>query len=191
MATFKQVMEAVIKQVFATQVASVAKQVEATAKQAIKQFCPNEQEVAGLVKHEVEKVISDVAKKLVYHLLGVEDRFGSQNYREYSDGLHLLASKFQPDIDALLRQTDLGKLMQEAMTSNLQKYQRSQNFKRAVKDIVVDRVNDLVNGALKEAASNCDFGNLTVDEKYGRVTVTLEKDGAVSSSEVEEEGLCL
>jgi hypothetical protein len=188
MVTNKQMLSAVIEQVFANQVAVVARQVEATARQAIKKLYPNEQDIIDLVKAEMAAVVRDVAKKVTYHLLGVEENtFDKWRYRSSEDGLHLLASMFQPDLDSLLRQTDLGKLMQEAMTDELRKYQKSRDFKAEITREAIDQVNDLVSDVLKEASARCNFGNLTVEENCGRVTVTLEKDGAVSSGEIDEE----
>jgi hypothetical protein len=188
MATFKQILSTTIEQVFSVQVASAAKQVEATAKQAIKQLYPSEQEVVDLVKQEAVVVIRNVAKKMVYHLLGVEENNGSQSYRDYEDGMDLLASKFQPDIDAILRQTDVGKMMQDAVTDELRRYQQSREFKVRVKEIAKDQTHDLVNASLKKAAKRCCFGDLTVEEEeFGCTTVSLDKDGVLSSGTVEEE----
>jgi hypothetical protein len=137
------------------------------AKDILRKLYPDRKTLMEEVKSMMQEELYCVVKAVLYKLLGV--RFsswgdGQLDFSHDNDTMDELLKRFKVDVDAMIRKTDMAKVMKEIMTEELQRYLGSEDFLDAARNIAGEKIQEQVHEIMAEEASKIKLDELEVDD---------------------------
>lgn len=144
-----------------------AAQLGGMAKDILKKLYPDRKTLMEEVKSMMAEELDSLVKAVVYRLLGVKFSSwgdGQLEFKNDDEALEVLLGRFKVDVDAVLKKTDVAKLMRNVMTEELQRYMSSEDFLEAARNIAGEMIQGQVFAVMDQEAKKIKLDELEVGE---------------------------